>query len=309
MIAELYTNAEETTLNGAINNSVTSIVVTDGSTFPTNNFRIKIEDEIIFVTSRSTNTLTVIRGAEGTTGVSHADTLPVNHVITAGALDAFKANILAIMGFGRRPSTGNTYGDEFDNESFSGWTAVNSGSAPLFTVIEQDKQLSLLHPGGGAAGQFLSYMKDTGGSLSIGNRIEVCFSQFCLATGYPQFTLWMADGMTYNAGNQAGFAFSPHEDTFASRGATGYNSQSTFVSSGGGVDASLPTDINMHMSMEWRGSNTYHMEMSLDGIQWIRVFTSAAPLAFTPRYIGFGFTTWGGTTPASVAVRSFRTNF
>ena len=64
-----------TTLNGAINDSTTTIVLTDASQFPSSgtNF-IKIGTEEISYTGVSTNTLTgVTRGVRNTTAASHSD--------------------------------------------------------------------------------------------------------------------------------------------------------------------------------------------------------------------------------------------
>jgi hypothetical protein len=84
---EVFKNDADTTLNGGINNSVTTITVTDGSVFPsTGNFRILIEDEIILVTARSTHVLTVERGVEGTAADSHSDSAVVTHIITAQSI-------------------------------------------------------------------------------------------------------------------------------------------------------------------------------------------------------------------------------
>ena len=83
-------NAADTTLNGAINASTTSVVVTDGSIYPSEgDFWITVEDEIMQVTARSTNTLTVVRGVEGSTAASHSDTSQVSTIITSGGLDAY----------------------------------------------------------------------------------------------------------------------------------------------------------------------------------------------------------------------------
>ena len=64
-----------TTLNGAINSSTTTIVLTDATLFPSTgtNF-IKIGTEEISYTGISTNTLTgVTRGVRNTTAASHSD--------------------------------------------------------------------------------------------------------------------------------------------------------------------------------------------------------------------------------------------
>lgn len=86
-MAEQYANFATTLLNGAINNSTTTVVVDDGSVFPsTGNFRIVIDSEIMVCTSRSSNTLTVTRGQEGTTGASHVDDSVVKSPLTVESL-------------------------------------------------------------------------------------------------------------------------------------------------------------------------------------------------------------------------------
>jgi hypothetical protein len=84
-----YTGAS-TTLNGNINNSVTSIVLTSASSFPTSG-TILIDSEKITYTGISTNTLTgCVRGALSTTATSHTNTTAVNEVITT--INLFETN-------------------------------------------------------------------------------------------------------------------------------------------------------------------------------------------------------------------------
>ena len=68
-------NAITTTLNGAINDSTTTVVLTDASQFPSSgNSFIRIGTEDIKYTGVSGNTLTgVVRGARNTTAASHSD--------------------------------------------------------------------------------------------------------------------------------------------------------------------------------------------------------------------------------------------
>ncbi len=78
-----YTNNARTTLNGSVTNVATSIVVTDGSVFPAaggaDYFYMTLENaagttrEIVKVTARSTNTLTVVRGQDGTSATAFAN--------------------------------------------------------------------------------------------------------------------------------------------------------------------------------------------------------------------------------------------
>ena len=73
-MAVKFTNNAATTLAAGINNSVTSVAVTDGSVFPTitgsDYFYVTFDDgtnkEIVKVTARSSNTLTVVRGHDNT---------------------------------------------------------------------------------------------------------------------------------------------------------------------------------------------------------------------------------------------------
>lgn len=93
---EGFANAVETTLNGDINNLVTSITVTSSSNFPPTPFRIRIKaedinsDEICIVTTVAGTTWTVVRASEpyaGSTSASaHTSGAIIEHVLTAGAL-------------------------------------------------------------------------------------------------------------------------------------------------------------------------------------------------------------------------------
>src|SRR5678816_4270279 len=91
-MTEQFANKADSTLNGAINNSTTSIVVVDGSRFPaTGNFRVllgsdTLTGELVIATARSGNTLTVLRGQESTTAQSWSDGTSVTHILTAGAV-------------------------------------------------------------------------------------------------------------------------------------------------------------------------------------------------------------------------------
>ncbi|MGA2502349.1 MAG: hypothetical protein ABSH20_31800 [Tepidisphaeraceae bacterium] len=87
---EEFVNNAQTTLNGSISDSATSVVVTDGSVFPsTGDFHLLIESELVLCTARSTNTLTVVRAQEGTTNVGHADGIRVYQLLTQGDLQRY----------------------------------------------------------------------------------------------------------------------------------------------------------------------------------------------------------------------------
>lgn len=84
------TNNAISTLNGAVNNSVTTwaLQAGDGAKFPsTYPFDVTCQSEIARCTSRSTDTLTVTRGVQGTSAASHADGVAVELRMTAKHID------------------------------------------------------------------------------------------------------------------------------------------------------------------------------------------------------------------------------
>lgn len=87
MATEQLANLAVTTLNGAINNSTTSVVVTSATNFSAaGKFRIVVDSEIMLVTGVSGTTFTVTRGAEGTSAAAHSSGAALAQVFTAGAI-------------------------------------------------------------------------------------------------------------------------------------------------------------------------------------------------------------------------------
>jgi hypothetical protein len=98
MAVEQFANNASSTLNGAINSSVTSLVVTSATGFPTvGNFRLLIDSEIMLVTAVSGTTFTVTRGIEGTAAASHSNGATVTAILTAGSLAAWAASIIGAV--------------------------------------------------------------------------------------------------------------------------------------------------------------------------------------------------------------------
>lgn len=88
-MAELWTNNASGTLNGSITDVATSLAVQtgEGALLPNptggDYFYLSIENEILKCTARSTDTLTVVRAQQGTTGAAHADDVAWEHRWTA----------------------------------------------------------------------------------------------------------------------------------------------------------------------------------------------------------------------------------
>jgi hypothetical protein len=91
-MAEILANLAEGVLQTTMNGSVTSLVLGSGqgALFPaTGNFRVTCESEIMLCTARSSDTLTVTRGQEGTSAVGHTSGVAVAHTLTKGGLDQY----------------------------------------------------------------------------------------------------------------------------------------------------------------------------------------------------------------------------
>lgn len=100
MTLRKYTNNYSNTLNGAITNVATSIIVTDATGLPvitgseffhvtlTDSLAFPTKTEIVKVTSVSVNTLTVVRAQEGSTGQAFSDADLVELRATAASFNS-----------------------------------------------------------------------------------------------------------------------------------------------------------------------------------------------------------------------------
>lgn len=90
-MTEQFANNATSTLSSSIGSSDTSLTVSTGTPFSSSgNFRIVVESEIMLVTARSGNTLSITRGQEGTIAVAHSSGTAVTQIVTAGAIAQLK---------------------------------------------------------------------------------------------------------------------------------------------------------------------------------------------------------------------------
>lgn len=110
-------NNWETTLDGGINDAVTSVAVVDATGHPTEPFKITVEKEIMNVTNVAGNTLTVVRGQEGTVAAAHDSGAVVENRLTAevqndlwDAVDGKSATVHNLVDTTNHPVSGLTGG-------------------------------------------------------------------------------------------------------------------------------------------------------------------------------------------------------
>lgn len=90
-MAEAYLNDVYSYLASGISSGATSLDVVAGTGVlfvASGSLRLRIDNEILICTARSTDTLTVTRGAEGTSAAAHSAGATVEHILTAASLQA-----------------------------------------------------------------------------------------------------------------------------------------------------------------------------------------------------------------------------
>jgi hypothetical protein len=93
---ERFGNDAATTLSSGVDNVVTTLPVTaGGDPFPTvPQFRVRVDSEIMIVTTAGVSSWTVTRGAEGTAAAAHSSGAAVTHVVTEGALRNYAPRVV-----------------------------------------------------------------------------------------------------------------------------------------------------------------------------------------------------------------------
>lgn len=87
-----FVASAQTTLDGGINNSTTTVNVRDASGIAVN-AQIIVGSEAMTVSGKSTNALTVTRGASGTTAASHSDLDVVKVCVWPNVLELLRTSI------------------------------------------------------------------------------------------------------------------------------------------------------------------------------------------------------------------------
>lgn len=87
--------SEQTTLDGSINDSVTTVVLTDGANFAAGSY-IRVDDEVILLGSKSTNTYTgCTRAQHSTIAAAHSDLADVfeRQVVSGHPMDILRTTV------------------------------------------------------------------------------------------------------------------------------------------------------------------------------------------------------------------------
>ena len=129
-------------LNAGIDNAVTSVVLQAGQgalfpTFPGNSYLVTCDNERMLVTGLTTDTLTVTRGADGTSAASHSSGAALELRVVATAIQDLNAAVNAL-------ETVDAVRQLFIRH-YGGASASGSGSA-LITTAGKVGLFNVLHP-------------------------------------------------------------------------------------------------------------------------------------------------------------------
>lgn len=126
MRRERHVNAQNLTLSGTINDTATSLTVNNGTALPSEgDFRISIGTEIMRVTARSANTVTVDRGQDGTSTANHSSGASIILIATKNSVEQ---QLLDSFGPQAWMSSNNVFHNLTTSNTFS-W--VNQGTSTV----------------------------------------------------------------------------------------------------------------------------------------------------------------------------------
>ncbi len=191
MTTRIHANNFATTINGAISNSATSIVLTSVTGFPsigagvTCNLTLQhgATIEIVTATALSTNTLTVTRGQEGTSGVAWSDLSSISIRPTADSVDrkidtaggATSRKILVSNGTSWGASTETyavpgTSGNHLVSDGTNWTSAATTSITALGTVITGTWNATIITAtyGGSGRASATAFAPIVGGTTSTG---------------------------------------------------------------------------------------------------------------------------------------------
>ncbi|AFK66263.1 hypothetical protein SWPG_00009 [Synechococcus phage S-CBM2] len=169
-----YTAAKTTVDMDVITTAETVFDVTDGTNISIGDY-IKIDDEFMYVSNKSTNTLTVTRGQLGTAGAAHNDGTTINifSFTTSYTTTADKIDLYDAASSGTRVGTLDSYGSVYQ---------LLTGNLTNFTT--EVRENSILSFGVGALAEVLEI--DNAAELKLFNSNVTDGTYTSVTRSYPQ---------------------------------------------------------------------------------------------------------------------------
>jgi hypothetical protein len=258
MARELLTNDAITSVVGTLTDSVTSLIVSSATNFPTTgDFTIIVDTEIMYVTGVAGTVFTVVRGHEGSSNVGHADGAILAHIITAGSLARYIRDTVPMFADTDQPLLNTMVTAAAVELAATDFTAVNQGASALADY--DSGGVSLYIPAAGSDN--VRIYKRTAPSTPF--MVTGMLRGFLPATGGGMFGLGFRESSTgklltivQDGGGTATGQKWTNPTTYSSVAGTAY------TSFGGSVWFQIEdtgTDLNLYISH--------------DGVNWTQTFT------------------------------------
>jgi hypothetical protein len=301
---EQLANNARSNLTTSITNVASSLAVNSATSFPTaGNFMIKVDSELMIVTSTVGTSFNVTRGADGTTAASHSSGAEVTHVVSKKVLENLYAEAYQIGTVASRPTTvrGGTiyYGTDLDVEwlyngtnwdliwpayapyanrvDISSWTSLNLGTTTWtdnngvlsVTVPDVNSQLKGYYKALPTAPYTCNTVVGLGGSSS--SSVEAGFMLYDSGTGKLKTLGSTAGGLVHAITNVTGVAGT-------------YSALSSFQMAPFQVIYLRFNDDNTNWNYSW----------SPDGSTWTQFYKETRNTTMTPTNVGIYVRTTSG---------------
>ena len=296
-----YSNtATDTTLNGAITAGSTSLLVNDDSNYPTNDFTIAVDNEIILVTDRTGTTFAGLeRGYDNTIPASHIDTANVAHKAIADDFSYRWEDTLTTP-------TWHSLDDEFGGDTISAdwtevtptgtvtWTQARGVISALFATQTANDCVGLVRNMGSLVPPVYLY---TACRVMGGNENYLMAGPlFADGTTTTSNVVWFMPYRGYIDADENSHTASLRAGTF-----TNISSALTTASLGFNVSGWL------HLRLDWVNSDTWRAWVSSDGVSWTSLGWSNQTSTMTPTHVGLGVSTWNPSQTLGSKMATFDT--
>lgn len=309
MVAESYTNFATTTLNGAITSGATSMVVAtgQGALFPTSNFLVTIDTEVLLITSRATDTFTIgTRGFDSTTATSHANAATVQQCPTAYTLrhlwqnvpDTFVPDVPPVQ----QGTTPTSYDNEFENQGSWSLYPTSLPSGATFSVGTDLQSALVLHRGTSDSTLYTAYVPFTQTApFQVTCKLSHAVNVSNNGTGNAEVHFFVSDQTNPTASSDSGnrvrldaIVSCPNQatnwesHTIISNNAVSVRMLVDVSGSGSEQGPAVPLSLGMplYLRISCSSSHTYNCYIG-DGLTFTGL--SGYTTSFSPQSLGFNF--------------------
>lgn len=205
-MSETLHNEYVTYLSGALTSGATTVNVAVGGA-PTPNFRIRVDDELMLVTSVGSGTdWTVTRGIEGSTATTHASGATVAHVVTYGGLVQYltenfqplAAKLTALAAyFGLAgPTAARTYTFPDADVSVGTQEVLQQSKSANYTCVLSDSGKHIYHPATDDNARTFTIPSNASVAYPVGTALTFINDKNTLTIAIDTDTMVLAGGTT-----------------------------------------------------------------------------------------------------------------